>query len=247
MNNVPNSDSEQCTESKLGWVHQVHTLTQAARTAPRPCAQRRVAGLAWPCRRPGLAVSQAWPGRVVAPSRPCRRHRRSCHRPSLGRITAVPRAPLCALCRAYRSSVRRIAALLRAASRYNPATKLPPVTIQFIISRHSPPARPRAHALPTVSWPPLAVSWAWLAVSWPAFVCPCAFAARPGQPPRPLCHDTNLCIVTQCMLKMGSSPAAACNVSFFFHTIFFLIPTTGKPPKKYYYFFFHFLVNQINL
>ena len=65
MNNVPNSDSEQCTESKLGWVHQVHTLTQAARTAPRPCAQRRVAGLAWPCRRPGPAVS--WPllGRVA--------------------------------------------------------------------------------------------------------------------------------------------------------------------------------------
>ena len=51
MNSVPNSDSEQCTESKLSRVHKVHTLAQPACTAP--------------CHRPGLAVSQAWLGRVV--------------------------------------------------------------------------------------------------------------------------------------------------------------------------------------
>ena len=39
MNSVPNNDSKQCTESKLGWVHRVHTLNpscapQAVRKAP---------------------------------------------------------------------------------------------------------------------------------------------------------------------------------------------------------------------
>ena len=47
MNSVPNSDSEQCTETKLNCLHQVHTLAQPA------CALCRVAGLAWPCLRPG--------------------------------------------------------------------------------------------------------------------------------------------------------------------------------------------------
>ena len=69
MNSVPNSESEQCTESKLGWVHRGHTqqtLTartlrehsiQAARMAPCRGARwvvswstrRHVAGHALPC------------------------------------------------------------------------------------------------------------------------------------------------------------------------------------------------------
>ena len=60
MNSVPNSDSKQCPESKLGWVHQVNTLAQLARTGRAHCAQ----AVSWACARPyrGLkpAVSQAW-------------------------------------------------------------------------------------------------------------------------------------------------------------------------------------------
>ena len=126
-----------------------------------------------------------------------------------GRIATVPLGPERALCHAYRSSVCSIAALLlaasllRAASRYNPVAKLPPVMIQFIVSRHSPPARSRARALLAVSWPPLAVSWAWLVVSWPTMHAPerpCTPVAHPGLSPRPclalLCHDTIRYIVT---------------------------------------------------
>ena len=46
MNSVPNSDSELCTESKLGWVQQVHNLAQLARTSCKHYAQAgRVVGL----------------------------------------------------------------------------------------------------------------------------------------------------------------------------------------------------------
>ena len=61
----PKSDSEQYTESKLSWVHQVHTLTQAARPGRVPCAQ---AGRVAPCRDRAPAVSQLVAGRVVAVS-----------------------------------------------------------------------------------------------------------------------------------------------------------------------------------
>ena len=67
MNSVPNSDSKQCLESKLGQVHSVHTLNPG-------CAHYAQAAHTAPCRRPGLVVSQACIGRIVAPSRPCRKH-----------------------------------------------------------------------------------------------------------------------------------------------------------------------------
>ena len=70
--------------------------TQAARRL------RRVAGLAWPCRRLGPAVSQAWPGRVAGLARPCRRPGRSYRREHL-------RAPA--------RSLRRVAVLPSALSR----------------------------------------------------------------------------------------------------------------------------------
>ena len=123
MNSVPNNDSlASALSPKLGWVHQVHTLKSGCAHRPstlssgRPCHDRVI-------------------GHVEACRRPCRRPRRPYHR--------CPRAPLCVLYRPYRSSVCRIAALLRAASRYNPAAKLPSVMIHFIVSRHSPPMRPR--------------------------------------------------------------------------------------------------------
>ena len=55
MNSVQNSTSELCIESKLGWVHQVHTLNPG-------CAHRP---------RTHCAVSQAWTGRVTADAGPC--------------------------------------------------------------------------------------------------------------------------------------------------------------------------------
>ena len=80
MNSVPNSDSEQCTESKLGWVHQVHTLTQLARTGRAHCTQAgHVTAVSWRAGccivSPAPAVSQAWlaVSRIVLPCRaPCR-------------------------------------------------------------------------------------------------------------------------------------------------------------------------------
>ena len=75
MNSVPNSDSEQCPKSILGWVHRVHTQrTQAAGPLRAHCAKAgRVVGLcpAVSCRGSvvGLAecaVSRASLRRIVA-------------------------------------------------------------------------------------------------------------------------------------------------------------------------------------
>ena len=107
-----------CTESKTGSsVEGAHIepllrawCVQAERTAPQPRALRCVVV------RSG-AVSAA--GHVASLG---------------GRIVALCRALLRALCCAYRSSVRCIVALLRAISQYNLTAKLPPITIQFIVS-----------------------------------------------------------------------------------------------------------------
>ena len=49
MNSIQNSDSKQCSKSKLGQVHSVHTLDSGcARTAPRLRALHHVAGLPRP-------------------------------------------------------------------------------------------------------------------------------------------------------------------------------------------------------
>ena len=76
MNSVLNSDSKQCTESKLGWVHQVHTLAQPARTGREHCTQAgHVATVSWACARPYRdlwpTVSQAWPAVLQAPASYC--------------------------------------------------------------------------------------------------------------------------------------------------------------------------------
>ena len=61
MNSDLNSDSEQCTESKLGQVHKVHTLNPGyEHIAPMPRAQRRVAAHTGPCRGP--CRNAHWPG-----------------------------------------------------------------------------------------------------------------------------------------------------------------------------------------
>ena len=74
MTCVPNSDSEQCTRSRLGWVHQVHTLTQAARTSHAHCAQAgRVEALSWACARlyRGLWPAVSWPRPGECRCSPC--------------------------------------------------------------------------------------------------------------------------------------------------------------------------------
>ena len=58
MNSYPNSDCKQCTESKLGWVHNAHTLSpgrkHTARAVPRSWALLRA-------QRPCRAHSQRRP------------------------------------------------------------------------------------------------------------------------------------------------------------------------------------------
>ena len=75
MKSSPNSDSKQCSQSKLGQVHSMHThglgCVHAACWADR-VAQCR--GLARPCR--GLA-----PGCIVASPWSCRSAHRPCRRP----------------------------------------------------------------------------------------------------------------------------------------------------------------------
>ena len=69
INSVQNNDSEQCTKSKMGWVHQVHTLTQAA----RPLRSGRAHSALWaPCRGVHWAVSWPPPRPYRGRARPCR-------------------------------------------------------------------------------------------------------------------------------------------------------------------------------
>ena len=103
MNSVPNSDSEQCTESRLGQVHSVHPpMAQVARWAGRIVApvavswltRRRVIGVHQPCRSACPAVSRAVPRAVLL-----RAHVRCCApchsllgriAGLLGRVVALP-------------------------------------------------------------------------------------------------------------------------------------------------------------
>ena len=115
-----------------------------------------------------MRAHYAQAGRVVA----CRV---SYRRPSTGRVAGplgrILAVSLCAVSQPCRCLIagRVVTHLSSQASAghditycivtHSPAAKpLSPVTIQNFVSRHSPPVRPRACALPAVSWPPLAVS-----------------------------------------------------------------------------------------
>ena len=109
MNSVPNSDSEQCTESKLSRVHNAPTLGPA-------CAHTRMHSAK--AGRVALCRGAHWP-RVVALPRPCRslwptvswpcRRRVAARTRALARCVAAPLshdtslycnpAPCCAPCR----------------------------------------------------------------------------------------------------------------------------------------------------
>ena len=142
MNSAPNSDSKQCLESKLSWVHKVHTqrtlvartlLLGRAHTTPRPSAQRRVASL------PSVV---SWPS-----SRPCRR---SCR--------ALCRSP----CHSFLSSV----ALFPAVS-----WRMPGRVAALYRDTLSARPRARARR-PTVSQPSWPYHGPWLAMSQDPAACP---------------------------------------------------------------------------
>ena len=114
----------------------------------------------------------------------------------------------------------------------------PPTTIQTIVSRHTPVARPCARALllaPHAGY--MAVSWlltsrvvALLAVLQGAWV-PCRNSCCASQPclPGPVC-DTIPCIVTQ-HWKIGNSPSSLPCVEIFIY-LFFSCFTHCKTPEE---------------
>ena len=130
----------------------------------------------WPSLRTHYAVSQAWPGRVVAPSRPCRRLGWPCRRlyhdtPSTKAMRVHCVLRYCACRRPKRCIVAHhgrvaacIAAILRYKSRPQPRYKVCIVTrppCQAMRARAAArPARRLAISWP-ISWPCHAVSWAW--------------------------------------------------------------------------------------
>ena len=181
MNSVPNSDSEQCIESKLSRVHSAPTLGPA-------CAHTAL------CGKPSMAMSQAWPGRVAGLAQPCHRLGPAMSQRPLKRWRAVSQVMCCASCRTlYRHARRHVARPLRrivtpppVVSRLSRDTTQQPnralVTIRPFISRHNPPAarpsrtrrsplcrgRPCSMGLSAVSQAESsALSWPNPTVSWP--------------------------------------------------------------------------------
>ena len=198
--------------------------------------------MSWPPPRPYRG--RARPYRCRA--RPCSKPGRPCHR--LGRpcrrlyrntpITKAMRSHRVARCRACCSAPTSCRKALSAVSQPRLHCIVtqghPSATIQRFVSRLSPwPSHAREHCrMPCAQ-----------AVVWP-----CRGLYRGLSPmPRPtspaLCHDTNYCIVTQCKLKMGSSPAAFLHPFFFHHFFFFILFHLLEDPNIY----IHFPVEQINL
>ena len=140
MNSDSNSDSEQCTESKLGRVHRVHTLNPGCEhTAPRPRASRTLGAVSWLCLavlQYALAVSRAHVAVLSPPPVTIQKFHREpnfccvdCERCRL-RCCACRSAPV--PCR--RSLLCSIAAPSALCRDTRPAL---PVTIQSFVSRHT--------------------------------------------------------------------------------------------------------------
>ena len=145
MNSYPNSDSKQCPESKLGWVHRMHTHGTLAASTLRP--GRVLGAVLWPHPVMSCRVATCMPAlasRVVA-SRPTVSQRPPRHNTKnrvviqlLSLVLRARCAPCRAHCRACRSALHRIMAHCCAVSqplaRRVVTPGLPPVTIQTIIS-----------------------------------------------------------------------------------------------------------------
>ena len=139
LNIVPNSDSEQFTESKLSRVHSAPTLGPGcARTAPRPRTQCALGTVSWPCRSARPAIS--WPCRCrhARTGGPCRSavafapgHDTifvSQPKYPAARTTRHVAAPCCAHMLSYRS----------AGALYRDPKSPPSSTIQIFVSRPTP-------------------------------------------------------------------------------------------------------------
>ena len=198
MNSDPNSESEQYTELRLGWVHRVHTLNPGCpRTAPRPRARRNVVARVRLCRGtlPGCVAGA--PCLVTA------------HSSALARriATLLPLPPVtiqnciatqsmprgqCEPCRALPGRIVAPAWPCRSiVLRHAQRPGLSSVTIQNFVSRHSlPEARlscarrlPCTQACRIVGPLGCIVAELWsfhgalLAVSWPLLraLCACTF------------------------------------------------------------------------
>ena len=127
----PNSDSEQCTESRLDWVHRVHTLNLGCTHAARWAGH--------------IVAHQAYRGRVIAHTRPYR--------------NAVPRAPCYCLGSRVAAPLavsQRPYTMLQGVGRYiialsvlyrDPKSPLPPLSYDTIfVSRPTPGKVMRARA-----------------------------------------------------------------------------------------------------
>ena len=72
MNSDPNSDSEQCTESRLGWVHRVHTMNPSC--APTTRALRRGCSHSVVSQLPSVTIQNC-----IATQAPASHALRACH------------------------------------------------------------------------------------------------------------------------------------------------------------------------
>ena len=138
MNSVQNSDSDQCPESKLGWVHRMHTQGLGCALSRPCCGAPGVVLQASPDRNLAflLAVSQRAPAVSQAVSR-TRAHCYASCRSLLDRVALLPavswRIPgrVAAL---YRDTTSDQAFLLSRYKRHPHQPGLLPVTIQLIVS-----------------------------------------------------------------------------------------------------------------
>ena len=240
MNSDPNSDSEQCPESKLGWVHSAHTHSpRCAHSAPRPCAHRRVVARAGPFRGPLLssivAVSQTCTDRVVEHGRLMR---------DVSRVGMRHVAALSAVsCASYAVSQRArccITTLLRAVSRtkscpqprYNIYIATPPLARQHACTRcHTP-----SHAADRV----VRVVGRIVALCWwyRRHARPCCGRVLPSHAPLcALCHDTVYCIVTQ--NRKWAEPSQPPLHFFFHHHFFFYVLFTKHKNHTTYTTHYH--------
>ena len=180
MNSVPNSDSEQRTESKLGWVHQVHTLNPAyAPTAPRPQAQSALGAMSWsPLGRvvaPSLTVS--WSSPAVS-LRACAHWRTVSQRcvPPLDHDTKIVLRPSLLSSALPLVSQGTVSQLCR-------DTRPPPSHDTMFVSRLPPPSWSCAHA---VAGPCLSPTTPCRGVPLRTLVLPCApWSASQAMPVKP--------------------------------------------------------------
>ena len=211
MNSVLNIESKQCPESKLGQVHSAPTLSNSVPNSDsKQCPESK--------------LGQVYSTPTLSPA--CARTKHCCRPgPAVSRVVS-PRPRAC--CCSYRSSLHRIVALPPAVSRLCcNTTQWPsrlPVPIQFIISRHTPPAAKPSHARRSLLR-------AGRSCRWPS--------PRPYRGPIRPCPSRDW----PCRGPWVSTHAYCLQrLFFFFHIIFFLSTywkTIKKQKKK-----FHFLVEQ---